>query len=216
MNEVWHARSEIVARGCTRGRLRSRRRGFGRQYVAATGSAAGPALTARADLPLACLIAMECVRFLCAGILLSGVLCLRLYAVVMPGLRPALSEPGLQCYSRADAAYPGFSRRLVLSRAPLPDPLWIAWRAILHLTFKYNRRERGARTAPVSFPLLTVVFINVRAGSAAHRCRMPVCSSMAWSRSAAAMASPMSVRPGCGRPGRARQPDREELSSVSP
>ena len=51
MNEVWRARCVIVARGCARGRVRSRRRGSGRRYVAAAGSAAGSALAARTDLP---------------------------------------------------------------------------------------------------------------------------------------------------------------------
>lgn len=50
VNEVWHDRNGIVARGGARGRIRSRRPGSGHGDVAATGSAAGPALAARADL----------------------------------------------------------------------------------------------------------------------------------------------------------------------
>ena len=52
MNEVWHARNGIVARGCARGRIWSWRRGPGRRCVAAPGSAPRPALTATADLPV--------------------------------------------------------------------------------------------------------------------------------------------------------------------
>ena len=51
MNEVWRARSGIVARRRARGRVRPGRREPGRQHVAAAGSTAGPALTAGADLP---------------------------------------------------------------------------------------------------------------------------------------------------------------------
>jgi hypothetical protein len=51
MNEVWHARNGIVARGRARGRIRTRRPGPGRRYLAAAGGAAGPALPAGADLP---------------------------------------------------------------------------------------------------------------------------------------------------------------------
>ena len=58
MNEVWHARSGIVARGRAGGRVRSRRRGRGRGGVAAAGSAARPALAAGRIYPLACLIAI--------------------------------------------------------------------------------------------------------------------------------------------------------------
>src|SRR5712691_10253504 len=46
MSEVWHARVGIVARGCARGRIRSRRPGPGGGGVAAAGGAAGPALAA--------------------------------------------------------------------------------------------------------------------------------------------------------------------------
>ena len=53
MNEVWRARSGIVARWCARGRVRPWRRGSGPGGVAAAGSTAGPALTARPDLPAA-------------------------------------------------------------------------------------------------------------------------------------------------------------------
>jgi predicted transposase YbfD/YdcC len=51
VNEVWRARTAIVARRCARGRVRPGRREPGRQPVAAAGSTAGPALPAGADLP---------------------------------------------------------------------------------------------------------------------------------------------------------------------
>jgi hypothetical protein len=51
MNEVWHARTGIVARGRARGRIRSRRTGPGRRYVAAAGSAARPALATGTEIP---------------------------------------------------------------------------------------------------------------------------------------------------------------------
>jgi hypothetical protein len=47
VNEVWHARSGIVARGCARGRVRSRRRESDRRCVGASGSAVGPAQQAQ-------------------------------------------------------------------------------------------------------------------------------------------------------------------------
>ena len=67
MNEVWRARSGIVARGCARGRVRSRRRGSGRGDVAASGSAALPTLAAGRIYPLACLVAIAVCAFTAAG-----------------------------------------------------------------------------------------------------------------------------------------------------
>ena len=67
MNEVWRARCGIVARWCARGRVRPWRRGSGCGDVAAAGSAAGPALAAGADYPLACLIAIAVWAFTAAG-----------------------------------------------------------------------------------------------------------------------------------------------------
>ena len=68
MNEVWHARSGIVARGCARGRVRSRRR----QELAA---GAWQKLEALPDprsprgriYPLACLVAIALCAFTAAG-----------------------------------------------------------------------------------------------------------------------------------------------------
>jgi hypothetical protein len=51
VNEVWCARSGIVARRHARGRVRSRRARSGGWRVAAAGGVAGPAVPAGADLP---------------------------------------------------------------------------------------------------------------------------------------------------------------------
>jgi hypothetical protein len=67
VNEVWHARSGIAARGCARGRVRSGRPGSARRGVAAAGSAARPAPPARRIYPLACLIAIAVCAFTAAG-----------------------------------------------------------------------------------------------------------------------------------------------------
>ena len=57
----------IVARRCARGRVRPGRGEPGRRRVAAAGNAAGPALPAGADYPLACLIAIAVCAFTAAG-----------------------------------------------------------------------------------------------------------------------------------------------------
>src|SRR5216117_765215 len=67
MNEVWRARSGIVARRCARGRVRPGRGEPGRRRVAAAGNAAGPALPQGRIYPLACLIAIAVCAFTAAG-----------------------------------------------------------------------------------------------------------------------------------------------------
>ena len=68
MNEVWRARSGIVARvGARVVRVRSGRGGSGRGGVAAAGGAAGSALAAGRIYPLACLVAIAVCAFTAAG-----------------------------------------------------------------------------------------------------------------------------------------------------
>jgi hypothetical protein len=67
MNEVWRARSGIVARWGARGRVRSPRPESRREYVAAAGSAAGPRSPHGRIYPLACLVAIAACAFTAAG-----------------------------------------------------------------------------------------------------------------------------------------------------
>jgi hypothetical protein len=63
MNEMWHARSVIVARGCARGRVRSLAPG-----MTAAGSAPDPRSPRGRNYSLACLIAIALCAFTAAGI----------------------------------------------------------------------------------------------------------------------------------------------------
>src|SRR6266568_9458376 len=72
MNEVWHARSGIVARGCARGRVRSRRPGSGGEDLAAgtwqrLEALPDPRSPQGRIYPLACLIAVAVCAFTAAG-----------------------------------------------------------------------------------------------------------------------------------------------------
>ena len=67
MNGVWHARSGIVARGCARGRVWSRRGESGRQYVAAPEALPDRRSPQGRIYPLACLVAIAVCAFTAAG-----------------------------------------------------------------------------------------------------------------------------------------------------
>ena len=119
---------------------------------------------------------------------LSGVLCSR-YLMPWCPVYPAASRNRTYCCFRgqilrvpvfaAFAVVPG-ARCLILRGSH-------GGRSRLSLNIA-GGNDRGRVTRSCLFRFL---FIKVRAGSAAYGCRMPVWSSMAWPRSAAAMASPM-------------------------
>ena len=67
MNEVWHARSGIVARGCARGRVRSGRRGSGRRAWQRLEALPDPRSPQGRIYPLACLVAIAVCAFTAAG-----------------------------------------------------------------------------------------------------------------------------------------------------
>ena len=67
MNEVWHARSGIVARGRARGRIRSRRPGTGRGAWQRLEALPDPRSPQGRIYPLACLIAIAVCAFTAAG-----------------------------------------------------------------------------------------------------------------------------------------------------
>ena len=123
MNEVWRARSGIVARGCARGRVRSRRGESGRRYVAAAGSAADPRSPQGRIYPLACLVAIAVCAFTAAGN--------DRFTAVGQWIRRAPRQTWPGCALRGTRSRAGTGRRMrrrsgscwtVWTRGPWPGP----------------------------------------------------------------------------------------------